>query len=274
MNLKITIYTCFLLFFSMVAQSQESIKGIILNADNQPISYVNIGVKNKNLGTVANENGEFWLTIPSEFKNDTLSFSCVGYNLLQVPIKQITSTKQNKFYLVAKENVLQEVVVGTTKPSIKKIGTKSANPFLWGAITSKDGKDIVEVSKLIDIKKPARVQKIHMYLKGITVDTATFRINFYANEGEIPGSRIYEKSLLFTRSLSKGWLEINVEDYDIYMEKSFFMAVEFLPKLPGQKYSFAYGGQLGGFTFTRTNSLGSWYKNKGATASFYVTVKQ
>jgi len=254
--------------------AQTILTGVVQQTNQQPITYVNIGIKNKNIGTVANENGEFSLSLKAENTQDTLTFSCVGFEEMNMPIQQIMQEKTAVFYLKEKVLALQEVVVVQQKPKIKTIGTKSTNPFLWGSATSKDGKDIVEMGKLIEIKKTSEIQKLNVYLKGITTDSATFRINFYAVKDEMPTERICEKNIFCKKKLDKGWLEIDLTEYDLIFEKDFVVAIEFLPEKNSKGYAFAYGGQFGGSTFSRTVSLGTWNRMKGASISMYVTVKQ
>ena len=56
-----------------------------------PIPYVNISIFGKAIGTMSNTEGEFILKLPSEFQNDTLVFSCVGYSLKRIPIRQFNN---------------------------------------------------------------------------------------------------------------------------------------------------------------------------------------
>ena len=56
----------------------QNIKGVVINAtNNQPIEFVNIGIVEKNIGTVTNLNGKFNLFVDSAYDNDTLMFSVI-----------------------------------------------------------------------------------------------------------------------------------------------------------------------------------------------------
>jgi hypothetical protein len=54
-----------------------------------PVEYVNIGIVNKNIGTISNNNGEFVLAIPAEFENDSVRFSMVGYVPLTLSVADL-----------------------------------------------------------------------------------------------------------------------------------------------------------------------------------------
>lgn len=193
---------------------------------------------------------------------------------MSLPIQQIIQEKTGIFYLKEKFSELKEVVISAKMPKTQKIGTKSTNPLLWGSATSKDGKDVVEMGKFVELKKTSKILKLNVNLKGISTDSATFRINFYGVKDEMPAERIVEKNILYKKGLSKGWLEIDLTEYDLVFDNDFVVAIEFLPEKDSKGYSFSYGGQMGGSTLTRTSSLGTWKKMNGASVSMYLTVKQ
>jgi hypothetical protein len=64
------------------------ITGLILDAEtSEPLPFATIALKNKGRGTVSNNNGEFGLKITSDFANDTLSVSYLGYVGREIPLK-------------------------------------------------------------------------------------------------------------------------------------------------------------------------------------------
>ena len=54
------------------------------------IPFVNIRIRGKNTGTVADESGSFSLRVPLRLATDTLTFSAVGYEEQAVAIAQLT----------------------------------------------------------------------------------------------------------------------------------------------------------------------------------------
>ncbi len=264
----------FLQFVVIMTYAQSNIKGKVLQNSQEIISYVNIGIKGKNIGTVSNEKGDFSLSIKNENRQDTLVFSCIGFEELSLPIQKIIQENISDFYLKEKVLEINEVVISSQKSKFKIIGTKSTNPLLWGSASSKDGKDIVEMGKIIELNKTTELQKMHIYLKGINTDSAMFRINFYNLKNEMPAERLNKKNILNKKKLSNGWLEIDLTEYNLVFEKDFVVSIEFLPQKDSKGYSFWYGGQMGGSTLIRTSSLGTWKKMKGASVSLYLTAKQ
>ena len=71
-----------ILFFLLLPYNLQSqfITAKVLDAETrQPLPFVNIGVLNKNLGTVSDEYGDFLLELNPEFLLDTLRFSMIGF---------------------------------------------------------------------------------------------------------------------------------------------------------------------------------------------------
>ena len=273
--MKQFIFLLLFLNINFILFGQIYISGTVNKIDNSILPFVNIGIKSKNIGTLSDENGKFELTIPKQFSNDTLTFSYVGFEELNIPLKTFLPGQKNIFTLKEKINFLEEVIISNKKRKSIKIGTKTHNPFLSGSSESKDKNDIVEFAKFIEINnKNSSIQSLSIFLVGLNIDTATFRINFYDAKEGMPNKRIIEKSIIQRSDIKKGWLTIDLSIYDIVLKNDFFVGFEFLPERKITKYSFSYGAQFGGNSVARRSSLGKWEKQKGAALSAYVTLKQ
>ena len=263
------------LTFTCSCFGQIRISGTVKQSDSSILPYVNIGIKLKNIGTITNENGQFAVEIPKQFLKDTLTFSYVGFEELNVPIQSIVHSSMHVFLLNPKTTQLAEIIVKSKQLKQKNIGTKSHNPFLWGSAQSKDKNDIIEFAKFINIKNNfSRIQNVHIYLGGVTVDTATFRINFYNVINGLPGNKIIDKNIIERMPIKKGWLTIDLTKENIVLDQNFFVSFEFMPEKKFSKYVFSYGGQVGGNYILRKSSLGNWEKGSGVSLSAYVTLLQ
>lgn len=56
---------------------------------NIPVIYAGIGVINRNIGTVSDTLGNFILKIPTDYLNDSIRISCVGYKPKTFAVKDI-----------------------------------------------------------------------------------------------------------------------------------------------------------------------------------------
>lgn len=166
-------------------------------ASKASIPFVNIGIKGKNTGTAADENGEFSLRIPPNLVNDTLTFSAIGFQEQAVAIAKIASSQQHTFALVEKTTALSEVVVLGRATKVRRIGTTTHNPLLWGRVQSYETYDIVEFVKFIPLANtPSELVQAHIFLRYPTVDTVAFRLNFYRVTHGLPAERLVERTIL------------------------------------------------------------------------------
>jgi hypothetical protein len=80
-----------LLFFLPLLSFAQNIKGeVISEKTNLPIDDVNIAAFNFNTFTLTNENGEFTLRLPSNFKEkDNIEFSHIGFTTLKISLEDL-----------------------------------------------------------------------------------------------------------------------------------------------------------------------------------------
>ena len=73
--LTLIIFLC----FSSDILSQN-FKGTVIDAESKaPLSYVNIGVLNKNMGVISRDDGSFEIDLSKAASDDTLVFSMIGF---------------------------------------------------------------------------------------------------------------------------------------------------------------------------------------------------
>jgi len=109
MKIKQTLIIVFVLASNML-YGQSIITGSVVNEENEsPIGYVNIGIVGKNIGTVSDKEGKFSLLIESQQMNDSLLFSCIGFEPHSVKISDIR--ENDIIHLKEKIYFLNEVVV-------------------------------------------------------------------------------------------------------------------------------------------------------------------
>ncbi|MCP2045550.1 carboxypeptidase-like regulatory domain-containing protein [Pontibacter sp. HSC-36F09] len=245
-------------------------------AQQEAIPYVNIGVKKKNIGTATRPDGSFKINLKEENRQDTLTFSAIGYNELSLPVSSILSDHSTHFELTEKTTALREVVISSKASKIKKIGTTSRNPFLYGSAETVHSEDISELGKFINLNnKTSEILSATVYLRSIKLDSATFRINLYKNTAGMPGERLVEKSIIRRLPLTQGWVTVPLEQYGLVVDEDFFLGIEYLPDYSKhEKYIFTYGAALGGSFYSRKASLGDWEKGVGGRLAAYVTVRQ
>ncbi|HBE43809.1 MAG TPA: hypothetical protein DDW27_21965 [Bacteroidales bacterium] len=101
---------------SIIPFKTEYITGTIVDSETgEPLPFATVGLKNTGKGTVTNASGEFGLNILSEWLNDTLSISYLGYLAREIPVRQ---TPGNNFTIRMRREFISipEIIIRTQIP--------------------------------------------------------------------------------------------------------------------------------------------------------------
>lgn len=126
---KKIIYTIILLF-SVFSWSQVKIGGMVVDAYNNPIPYANVVFIGSTIGTITNENGQFYLECSKNINE--VEFSFIGFEKKNIKVKN----KDLNLTIILEEqsNQLREVV-------------------LYGGKTKKKGNPAIEILEKVWAKK-------------------------------------------------------------------------------------------------------------------------
>ncbi len=128
---------------SIVSQQEEgSEKGqsyvtgtIVDNESTEPLPFATVGLKKSGKGTVSNNNGEFNLNISSDLRNDTLSFSYLGYIGREIPVrdalgKNLTVEMKKDFIsipeILIRNQIPQDIIIKARKAIPENYGNTPA----------------------------------------------------------------------------------------------------------------------------------------------------
>lgn len=254
-----------ILGFNKCTFSQIVIDGKVIDSGTQrALVYVNIGIKKKNIGTISGDEGSFIIMIPAEYQYDSLTFSMVGYYDSILLIQDLISQKDIIVRLKEKITQLQEVVIAGEKLVDKKYGIKRRGlVHFTDGIFKKD--DSFEIGQVINLgNSGAFIRSINLHINSSRPDSANFRINFYKYDTEenIPGVRIFEKSILQRHPIKEGWLKFDLSEYNILLKGSVLAAIEFIPNHAPDTKKILYEVKIGGISksFFRRTSLGEWIR--------------
>lgn len=268
-----------LIFFLLqvnFAFCQVTISGVVQSESKTALQYVNIGIKNKNIGTISNEKGHFSITIDNSKTNELLTFSSIGYEEKCIKIEELIQSKSQEIILKEKITELDEVIVVSKKATQVKLGTKSYSSMVAGYVRANNdaNNDIQELAKKIKIKKPSHILDVNINLFNVRVDTASFRINIYNIKNDLPNEKINLENIIVVKKVENGWNKFDLQKFDLKFDEPIFISIEYLPKQKDEAEPFRYSGQLFGESITRSSSLGNWNLKSGLTMAVYVTVKQ
>ena len=273
--MRINIVITLLLFYNSFF-GQVVVNGKIKSEDGKELQFVNIGIKNKNIGTISDENGNFSLIIDNSKTNEILTFSYIGFEELNAKIEDVLKLKNKELVLKQKTTDLSEVIIVATKATELEIGTKSYSSMVAGYVRANNdkNKDIQEFAKKIKLKKPSKILNVNINLFNVNADTTRFRINFYNIKDNLPFEKINTENIIVKQKVENGWNKFDLTDFDLKFDIPLFITIEYIPEKLDEKEPFRYSGQLFGESITRSSSLGTWNTKKGLTMAMYVTVKQ
>lgn len=242
-------------------RSQTRISGTITaESDVETLAFVNVGIKNKNIGTVSSERGVFSILVPDESANDTLSFSLIGYSVKAIPIAEILAAKPQIIRL--KPASIQLSQVDVTAKTLKKVkrGITKTNPALHIIDASMNHNDIFEIGQRIRLGESlSQITSINLLINQPRKDSAVFRINFYKYDDNLPGESLLDQSIIQKKAIREGWLSFDLTRYNIFLKGEIVAAIEFLPSAVSSgpiKYEVRIGGASR--SFQRVASLGAW----------------
>jgi hypothetical protein len=96
--------------------SYYKINGRVIDVNTKiPVSFANIYIKNKAIGTISNYDGYFTFKIPIENVSDSIYFSCLGYNTASFQINKLPP-EYNYIALSSKSIDIKEVNVNYIAP--------------------------------------------------------------------------------------------------------------------------------------------------------------
>lgn len=279
------LYVFLFLALTINSFSQEkTINGEIKDAENKTyLQYANIGISNKNSGTVSNSDGKFSLKINEKIdENDLVSFSYVGYQTKTVAISKL-NILNNVIELEPEKNQLGEVVVKFVKPKPKIIGRNSKGFGLMHAnfytYYEKDVDDRLskEIGMKFKLKKDCKINDLNFNITSNEFSSLKFRLNFYKVENGFPTKLIVERDIIFEiKDEFIGWFNLDLKPYDIYLDKEtedVAITIQWVESKKANEKSKYFGISTAmsatETSYSREKSMDIW-KKSGQSLSFYL----
>lgn len=281
--MKLCLYLLLGMTFCSFAQV-KLITGEIKDAENKvALPYANIGISNKNSGTVSNAKGEFSLKIHEDVnENDLITFSHVGYQSKTMAISKLNLI-QPVIELEPEKTQLDEVVVKFVKPKPKIIGRNSKGLGLmhynFYSYYEQDVDDRLskEIGIKCKLKKDCKINDLNFNITSNEFSSLKFRLNFYKVSNGFPTELISSKDVVFEiKDEFKGWFTVDLKPYDIYLDKEsedIAITIQWVESKKANEKSKYFGISTAmsatDTCFYREKSMDTW-KKSGQSLSFYV----
>jgi len=190
----------FLLSFSTFIYSQgKTVRGIVLDSLKNPIPYANIGILNKPVGTVSDQNGEFSFILENTTGLDTLRFSSLSYIPRDYLVKDLN---QEKTTIILENHIekLDEVILSKNNLKIYTEGkdkTETKHQVLFANPNYKNMNLGTEIGKKFSIgsKKASLLTEFKFYIKENNFNKVKFRINIYSLKDNKPDKKLTNSNI-------------------------------------------------------------------------------
>ena len=267
---------CFLsLFLSLPIGAQTFVIGQVIDAaTKEPLPYVNIGLLNKNIGTVSDEAGYFEFEVNTEQNSrDTLRFSMIGFQTKSYTLNDFINQNEIEVYLTEKSTALDEVILSSKRKNYqtKILGNKTTSKALYAAFTS--NKLGNEMGFIVRARKhPMILKKFNISLVENDYGPIKFRLNIYDVLNGLPNKTLLKENIFIETEESSGIVSLDLTPYEIILDQDFFIAIEWIEDLGPGKLYFS-GGFFGAPLFAREVSQGTWEKIGTASVGMNVEVR-
>lgn len=268
---RLFVATLTLLLVSALAAQAQLFDGVVKDAKtNQPLPYVNVGIIGKSIGTVTDSAGRYNLTLANH-DADSLRISMIGYRALTYRVSDFLKKDQKIISLTPVVTQLKEVKVSNKKWKEVILGnttqSKSGNA---GFRSNRLG---YEMGTIIKIKKsPTYIKEFNASIASEVTQPVKLRLNFYSVKDGLPDQLLQNQNIFVTVNKGQEKININLEQYNIYVEDKFFVSLEWIENAGGRGVMFSAGLSLfgSGAIISRETSQATWEKVNIASIGFNV----
>ena len=266
----------FLLSFTAL-NAQHIVQGRIIDAfTKEPLPFVNIGVLKKELGTVSNEEGFFFLEVPDLFAKETLRFSMIGFDErdFQVADLEAILLSNNTLVLAEQTTFLEEVVLTAKKKWDTRVsGNSTTSKLLITGFTSNQLGN--EIALFVKVKKtPTYIEGIQFSVVENIYPEVRFRVNVYSSDYRFPDENILKENIFVTLKQSEGLISVDLKYYDILVDDDVFISLEWIDEDLGSEGLWFSAGVFGKSIYARSTSQAEWKKQRGLSLGMSVTLRE
>lgn len=233
------VSTLLVLFLAAQIFGQQDYKGRIVDSKTgEPIPFVNIGVFEKEIGTVSDEDGIFHLPLNDAriLQSDKILFSSLGYQTIEIQINQVelvyneypeikmvpTNVELEGVVVSDKANYMVPETVGYSNKGEEVFGYWKDNIALGGELGTK----VVVRNGL------RRLDRFIFEVWANPSDSLMLRINVYDNDGTLarPKTNLNRsgENILYTLTRNERMVSIDLKPFEIFVENDFIISLELL----------------------------------------------
>lgn len=194
--------------------------------------------------------------VDSEYDNDSILFSVIGYEPLSIKIADLRKQAVNKILLKEKTYELAEVIVKPKAFKQRTLGVKTKSKRIQAGLI--DNKLGYELGMHMKVKKTAIIKNVEINIASCTYDTIFYRLNIYEVQGEMDFENILRKPIYIKipKESVKDKILIDLQHENIIVKGDFLVTFEHIKDLGSGKLYFC--AEQNNKTYYRKTSQGKW----------------
>ena len=241
MRSKILLFAVISLF-AFQLNAQTVISGLITDSLNVPIPYARVFLSKTTVGTLANPEGEYVLTIPQD-GNYEIVITCVGYSAKSQIINANGVDRRINMKLNARIFVLDEVVINSKERNRRKNFRLFSEAFIGNTPNSyychiENTKDLVVFQSSSDSvlkafsRKPLRIKNLSLGYS-VFFDLQDFQLNLKTGHLRYSGNYFFEE-IKASKNKNDRWQLARLNTY--YGSKMHFLRAIFNDSLKQENF--------------------------------------
>lgn len=266
--------------FDRGSPSNENIliQGEILNSKTAlPLAYVNIGILNKEVGTVSNEAGKYELQLQPGMETDTIRISMIGFKARTFTVAELLSNTRRKIKLEEEISQLTEVIVSAKGLKKKNLGNRTTSRF----VSTGFGYDKLgaEIGIRVNVREqPTFVDAFNFNISYNRLSAkALFRLNIYEIENGKPSQNIMRENIIIPVDAKQtGLISVDLKKYNIILKGDVVVTIEWVGNEGENKKGeaiFLSLGFLNAGTLIRPSSQGKFKKHSSMGVGMNLDVR-
>lgn len=195
---------------------------------NEVLPYANVGVRGKNIGSIADEGGNFKIDISKASPNDQIVVSYLGFEPMIYLVNELKPNQVYEVKMTLKPVELKEIVVYNKRvPIILGNNKKTSYHTGWGNNKSDIGRARGAIINPADL--PVKAEEFVIHIHENTFDSVKFRLNIMIpGENGEPYTSLINENIFFSTSEKKGWVRVDLKPYNIVISEKLIVAVEWV----------------------------------------------
>lgn len=248
---------------------------IISKNENQPISYVKVGVEKKSIGTISDEKGNFSIDLTNVDPQQKVRIEVPGYEQYTEAVQDFKKHDAQKIFLKEKIKNIKEIAIRPKKLVDKNWGVNTKTKSVLYSVNPAMSKNdfLGETALEFNAKKRSKIRNINLNIARYTsTEPVLMRYSIYSEKNGFPDKNILDEEItveLTEDMIKDGTYALNVDDHNIWVQGKFFVGIQFLKEFNG---SIKISAALFRTGFIR-EFYGDWMKMSIAAPAINIDVK-